>query len=185
MHTRDSGRVHEKLVKRLERQEKQLAYQQGRFFKYKLDEIHGKLMQVLLQEKIIETDNVAAVSTALMKGVKKAANSSEFDFTYFISPIRKLVPRPNPYSLYMTQYLMEVLINDPSVIEIYGADEEVYHVINKVISRSSIQFDEMEREIEAQLARNQKLVPGSPAYQVAKDDMFRKKVGDPKSETHH
>ena len=85
----------------------------------------------------------------------------------------------------MTQYLMEVLINDPSVIEIYGADEEVYHVINKVISRSSIQFDEMEREIEAQLARNQKLVPGSPAYQVAKDEMFRKKVGDPKSETHH
>ena len=42
MHTRDSGRVHEKLVKRLERQEKQLAYQQGRFFKYKLDEIDRK-----------------------------------------------------------------------------------------------------------------------------------------------
>ena len=42
-----------KLVKRLERQEKQLAYQQGRFFKYKLDEIHGKLKQTLLQEEII------------------------------------------------------------------------------------------------------------------------------------
>ena len=185
MHTRDSGRVHEKLVKRLERQEKQLAYQQGRFFKYKLDEIHGKLMQTLLQEEIIETDNTATFSSALMKGVKKAANSSEFDFTYFISPIRKLVPRPNPYSLYMTQYLMEVLINDPSVIEIYGTDEDVYHVINRVISQSSIQFDEMEREIDAQLARNQKLVPGSAAYQVEKDEMFRKKVGGPKSETRY
>ena len=185
MHTRDSGRVHEKLVKRLERQEKQLAYQQGRFFKYKLDEIHGKLMQTLMQEEIIETDNAAAVSIALMKGVKKAANSSEFDFTYFISPIRTLVPRPNPYSLYMTQYLMEVLINDPSVIEIYGTDEEVYHVINRVISQSSIQFDEMEREIDAQLARNQKLVPGSAEYQVTKDEMFRKKVGDPKGETRY
>ena len=182
MHTRDSGRVHEKLVKRLERQEKQLAYQQGRFFKYKLDEIHGKLMQVLLQEKIIETDNQAAVSSVLMKGVKKAANSTEFDLTYFISPIRKLVPRPNPYSLYMTQYLMEVLINDPSVIEIYGTDEEVYHVINRVISQCSIQFDEMERVIEAALARNQKLVPGSAAYQVEKDEMFRKKVGDSKGD---
>jgi len=183
MHTRDSGRVHDKLVKRLERQEKQLAYQQGRFFKYKLDDIHGKLVQTLLREEIIETDNVAAFSSTLKKGMKKAANSSEFDFTYFISPIRTLVPRPNPYSLYMTQYLMEVLINDPSVIEIYGTDEEAYHVINKVISQSSIQFDEMEREIDAQLARNQKLVPGSAAYQVAKDELFRKKVGDPKSET--
>ena len=185
MHTRDSGRVHEKLVKRLERQEKQLAYQQGRFFKYKLDEIHGKLKQTLLQEKIIETDNAAAFSSALLKGIKKAANSSEFDFTYFISPIRTLVPRPSPYSLYMTQYLMEVLINDPSIIEIYGTDEEVYHVINRVISQSSIQFDEMEREIDAQLARNQKLVPGSAAYQIEKDEMFRKKVGAPQSETRY
>ena len=185
MHTRDSGRVHEKLVKRLERQEKQHAFQQGRFFRFRLDDIHGKLVQTLLQEKIIETDKVAAVSNALLKGMKKAANSSEFDFTYFISPIRTLVPHPNPHSLYMTQYLMEVLINDPSVIEIYGTDEEVYHVINRVISRASIQFDEMEREIDAQLARNQKLVPGSAAYQVAKDEMFRKKVGDPKSGTRY
>ncbi len=180
MHTRDSGRVHEKLVNRLERQEKKRAFQQGRFFKFKLDEIHGKLMQTLLQEKIIETDNSVAVSNALMKGMKKAANSTEFDFTYFISPIRTLVSRPNPYSLYMTQYLMEVLINDPAVIEIYGTDEEIYHEINKVISRSSIKFDEMEREIEAQLARNQNLTPGSSAYQVAKDQLFREKVGGSK-----
>jgi hypothetical protein len=137
MHTRDSGRVHEKLVKRLERQEKQRAYQQGRFFRYKLDDIHGKLKQALMQEEIVETDNVAAFSTALKKGMKQAANSTEFDFAYFISPIRTLVPRPNPYSLYLTQYLMEVLINDPSVIEIYGTDEDVYHVINKVISRAA------------------------------------------------
>jgi hypothetical protein len=185
MHTRDSGRVHDRLVKRLERQEKQRAYQQGRFFRFKLDEIHRKLVQALLQEEIVETDNVAAFSTALKKGMKQAANSSEFDFTYFISPIRTLVPRANPHSLYMTQYLMEVLIEDPSVIEIYGTDEEVYHVINRVISQSSIQFDEMEREIDAQLARNRKLVPGSAAYQVEKDELFRKRVGDTRQETHH
>ncbi len=184
MHTRDSGRVHEKLVKRLERHEKKRAFQQGRFFKFKLDEIHGKLMQTLLQEEIVETDNSAAVSSALMRGMKMAANSSEFDFTYFISPIRALVSRPNPYSLYMTQYLMEDLINDSAVIEIYGTDEEIYHVINKVISQSSIKFDEMEREIEAQLARNRNLVPGSPAYQIEKDQLFRQKVGDPKDGFH-
>jgi len=180
MHTRDSSRVHEKLVDRLERHEKKRAFQQGRFFKFKLDDIHSKLMQTLLQKRVIETSNVAAVSGALMKGMKKAANSSEFDFTYFISPIRTLVARPNPYSLYMTQYLMEVLIDDPAVIEIYGTDEEIYHVINRVISQSSIQFDEMEREIDAELARNRNLTPGSAAYQVEKEQLFRQKVGDPK-----
>ncbi|MBW2708983.1 MAG: DUF507 family protein, partial [Deltaproteobacteria bacterium] len=79
----------------------------------------------------------------------------------------------------------EVLINDPSVIETYGTDEDIYHVIDKVIAQSSLQFDEMEREIEAQLVRNRKLVPGSAAYEVEKDEMFRKKVGDPKRETHY
>jgi len=53
----------------------------------------------------------------------------------------------------MTQYLMEVLIDDPNVIEIYGTDEEVYHVINRVISQSHIQFDRVEGEIVAQLGQ--------------------------------
>ena len=180
MHIRDSGKVHDKLVKRLERQEKQRAFQQGRFFRLKLNEIHGRLTQALLREEIVETQNSAAFSSALLKGMKQAANSSEFDFTYFISPIRTLVTHPNPHSLYMTQYLMEVLINDPAVIDIYGTDEEIYHVINRVISQSSMQFEEMEKEIDAHLARNKNLIPGTAAYQVAKDQMFRQRLGEPK-----
>ena len=179
MHARDTGRVHDKLIRRLERQEKQRAFQQGRFFKFKLPEIHNKLRQVLLEEKIIETDNAAAISDSILKGLKKALHSSEFDFEYFVSPIRNLVPRPNPYSLYMTQYVMEVLIDDPNVIEIYGTDEEVYHVINRVISQSHIQFDKIEEELVAQLARNKSITPGSPEYQIAMDQLLRERVGDP------
>ena len=103
MHQRDTGRVHNKLINRLERQEKQRAYQEGRFFRFKLPEIHNKLRQILLQERIIETDNAAAISDSILRGLKKALHSSEFDFDYFVSPIRNLVPRPNPYSLYITQ----------------------------------------------------------------------------------
>ncbi|MBU0990483.1 MAG: DUF507 family protein [Proteobacteria bacterium] len=179
MHTRDTGRVQDKLIKQLERQEKQEAFQQGRFFRFKLPEIHNKLYQTLLLEKVIETDNVAAVSDSILKGLKKALNSSDFEFKYFVSPIRNLVPRPNPYSLYMTQYLMEVLINDPDVIEIYGTDEEVYHTINRIISRSSIQFEKVEEEIVARLARDKSLLPGSAEYKIAMDQLLREKVGDP------
>jgi len=179
MHQRDTGRVHNKLINRLERQEKQRAFQQGRFFRFKLPEIHNKLRQVLLQEEIIETDNATAISDSILKGLKKALHSSEFDFEYFVSPIRNLVPRPNPYSLYMTQYVMEVLIDDPNVIEIYGTDEDVYRVINRVISQSHIHFDKIEEDIEAQLAQNRSMSPGSAEYQIARDQLLRERVGDP------
>lgn len=179
MYTRDSGRVQDKLINRLERQEKKRAFQQGRFFRFKLPEIHNKLRQTLLEEKIIESDNAAAVSDSLLKGLKMALNSSEFDFRYFVSPIRNLVPHPNPYSLYMTQYLMEVLINDPDVIEIYGTDEEIYHAVDRVISQSRSQFEKVESEIIVQLGQNQSLTPGTAEYKIALDQALREKLGEP------
>ncbi len=179
MRTFDSGRVQDKIIKRLERQEKRQAFQRDRFFSFKLPEIHTKLTQALLMEKIVETDNPAAVSDVLLKGMKKALRSSEFDFKYFIAPIRSLVPRANPFSLYITQYIMEVLIDAPDVIDIYGTDLEIYQVVNKVISKISIQFERAEEEITAQLSRNKSLVPGSREYEIALDELLRKKVGEP------
>jgi len=179
MYTRDSGRVQDKLINKLERQEKQRAFHQGRFFRFKLPEIHNKLRQTLLEEKIIESDNAAAVSDAILKGLKMALNSSEFDFKYFVSPIRNLVPRPNPYSLYMTQYLMEVLINDPDVIEIYGTDEEIYHVIDRIVTQSRNQFEKVESEIVKELAQKKSLALGSPEYKIAYDQLLRERLGDP------
>ena len=179
MQPRDTGRVQDKLINRLERQEKQQAFQQGRFFRFKLLEIHNKLSQILLMEKIIETDSPAAVSEAILTGLKKALRSSEFDFEYFIAPVRNLVPRSNNYSLYMTQYIMEVIINDPSVIEIYGTDLEIYRVVNGVFSQASIQFERTEEEIAAQLVRDKSLVPGSREYEIELDLLTRKKMGEP------
>jgi hypothetical protein len=177
MQPRDSGRVQERLLKHLERQERQQAYQRDKFFRYKLPEIHNKLLQTLLMKKVIETDNTSAVSDALLKGLKKAMNSSQFDFDYFIAPLRSLVPRPNPYSLYMTQYLLEVLIEEPSVIDIYGTDEEVYSIVNTVFSEINARFERTEEEINAELAANPSLVPGSREYDLAAEELTRKKLG--------
>jgi len=179
MKTWDSGRVQDKILNRLERQEKQQIFRRDRFFKFKLSEIHKKLSQKLLMEKIIETDKPAAISDAILDGLKKSQRSSEFDFKYFIAPIRSLVPRPNPYSLYMTQYIMEVLINHPDVIEIYGTDVEIYQVVNGVISRINIQFERGEEEIMAQISRNKSLAPGSREYDIVLDELIRKKFGEP------
>ena len=174
-----SGGVQDRILNKLERQERQQVFQRDRFFKIKLPEIHNKLSQKLLMEKIIETDNPAPISDAILEGLKKAQKSSEFDFKYFIAPIRNLVPRPNPYSLYMTQYIMEVLIDHPDVIEVYGTDVEIYQVVNAIISQINIQFERAEEEIMAQMSRNKMLVPGSREYEIVLDQLIRKKLGEP------
>jgi hypothetical protein len=177
----DSGRVQEKLIDRLERKEKNEAFQRDRFFKFKLSEIHKSLSQSLLMEKIIETDNPTAVSDLILKGLRRILKTNEFDFKYFIAPIRNLVTRPNPISLYLTQYILEVIIDNPSVIDVYGTDQEIYKIVNDVITRINMKFDRTESEISQQLSRNTTLTPGSREYEVALEELFRKKMGDPQT----
>jgi hypothetical protein len=175
----NTGRVQEKLLRRLEKKEKEQAFQRDRFFKFKLPEIHTRLSQALLMEKIIETDNPAAVSDLILKGLKKLLRTNEFDFKYFTAPIRDLLPRPNPISLYITQYILEVIINDPSVIDIFGTDMEIYKAVNDVITPINMKFDRTEEEILQQLSRNKSLTPGSRDYEIALDQLFHKKMGEP------
>ncbi|MEJ2726118.1 MAG: DUF507 family protein [Deltaproteobacteria bacterium] len=175
----DIGRVQEKLLSRLERKEKQEAFQRDRFFKFKLPQIHSSLSQALLMEKIIETDNPTAVSDLLLKGLRQALRTNEFEFKYFIAPIRSVVPRPNPISLYMTQYILEVMIQDPAVIEVYGTDLEIYKVVNDVITRINLKFERAEQDIVQQLSKNKSLTPGSREYDIALDQLFRQKMGEP------
>jgi hypothetical protein len=178
----DTGRVQEKLINRLDRQEKQQAFQRDRFFKFKLPEIHRELWQVLLMEKIIETENPAAVSDNLLKGLKQILRTNEFDFKYFTAPIRSIVPRPNPISLYITQYILEVIINDPAVVDVYGTDVEIYQVVNRVISSINSKFERTEEKILQQLSHNKSLIPGSRDYDIALDQLFRKTMGKPQSD---
>jgi hypothetical protein len=177
----DTGRVQDKLINRLERKERQEAFQRDRFFKFKLPEIHTRLSQALLMEKIIETDNPTAISNLILQGLKKTMKINEFDFKYFIAPIRNLVPRPNLYSLYITQYIMEVIINDPTVIDIYGTDLDIYKVVNNVMTQINLKFERDEEEILKQLSRNKSIIPGSREYDIALDQLFRKKVGEPQA----
>ncbi|MFC1867893.1 DUF507 family protein [Thermodesulfobacteriota bacterium] len=177
----DTGKVQNKLINRLERMEKQEAFQRDRFFKFKLPEIHTSLSQALLMEKIVETDNPNAFSDILLKGLKKILKTNEFDFKYFIAPIRNIVPRPNPISLYITQYILEVVLNDPCIIEVYGTDEEIYHIINKVMTNANLKFEKTEEKILQQLSNNRSLIPGSRDYDIALDQLFRKSMGEPQA----
>jgi hypothetical protein len=71
MQPRNSGRVQDRLIDRIERLEKRQAFQRDRFFRFKLSEIHNKLSQTLLMEMVIETDNPGSVSNAILEGLKR------------------------------------------------------------------------------------------------------------------
>jgi len=177
MKYRYSGRIQDRLINRLEKKEKRESFRRDRFFKFKLSEIHSKLSQAILLKKIIETENSQAISDLIMQGLNKAYRSNEFDFKYFTAPIRTLVPRPNPYALYLTQYILEVIINDPHVIDVYGTDLEIYTLIDGIISQVNEKFERTEEEIVKQLSRNKSLIRGSRDYEVALEQLFYKKVG--------
>jgi len=177
MKPRYSGRTQDRLIDRLERKERRESLRRDRFFRFKLSEIHNKVTQALLLNKIIETENPQAVSNLIMQGLNKAYKSSEFDFKYFTAPLRTLVPRPNPYALYLVQYILEVAINDPNVIDVYGTDLEIYTLIDGIISQINERFERTEKEIVKQLSHNKSLIPGSRDYEIALEQLFYKKVG--------
>jgi len=177
----DSGKELDKVLKGIERKEKQAAFQRDRFFKFKLSEIHKGLSQALLMEKVVETDNPAALSDLVLQGLKKALKVNEFEFKYFVAPLRNLLPNPNPVALYMTQYVLEVILNDPSVVEVYGTDAEIYRLVNDVIAKVNTKFERAEEEIVQQLARNKSIPHGSREYDIALDQAFRKRMGEPQS----
>jgi hypothetical protein len=177
MKYRNSGRSQDRLIDRLERKERREAFRRDRFFRFKLSEIHNKVSQALLLNKIIETEKPQAVFDLIMQGLNKAYKSSEFDFRYFTAPLRTLVPRPNPYALYLAQYILEVVIDDPNVIDVYGTDLEIYTLIGGIISQINERFERTEREIVRQLSHNKSLIPGSRDYEIALEQLFYKKIG--------
>ncbi len=176
----NGDRVQNRLIRQLDRLERQQWFQRERFFRFRMDDISNRLAQELITNHIIETKNPTAIAKAIAEGLRKALRSSDFEFQYFISPIRDLVQRPDPISLYMTQYVLEIMIDHPEVEEIYGTDEKIYEVINGVLKKNYEEFEKIEKEIIEQLSHNKNLIPGSREYEIVLDQLLRKKLGEPK-----
>jgi hypothetical protein len=175
----DSGKVQDQLLNQLERKEKKVAFQRDRFLKFKLPEICNRLSQSLLMDKVVEIENPGNLNTLLEQGLQKMQRMSEFDYKYFIAPIRDLIAKPNPISLFITQYILETVTQDPAVVDVFGTDQEIYKVVNKVISTINQKFEKTEEEILEQLSHNKSLTPGSREYDIALDQLVRKRLGDP------
>ena len=93
------------------------------------------LAMKLIEEKLIQTTSKEDIQKQIAASLEKLARADEFEIDYQIAPFRKLVPRPQIVSLYLTAFVVEQLINHRSVEDIYGSDEEIYNCINRQVTR--------------------------------------------------
>ncbi len=97
-------------------------------------ELAIKVTQRLIDKHIIETSSNLAIQEALEKQFHNLINLEEFDIQFKISPLRTITQDPNFISLYITQYVIEDLIDHPKVQDIYGDDLTVYQAVDSVLS---------------------------------------------------
>ncbi len=93
------------------------------------------LVQRLVDEHIIETNDVHAIQQGVERQLKEPAEMEEFEIRLKIADIRTLVPDPNILTLYLTAYIIEDLINHPKIQDIFGDDLDVYKAVDTVLNK--------------------------------------------------
>ena len=92
----------------------------------------NKLVQRLIDKKIIETTSIDSMQSAFEKQLKSLAMLDEFDLQIKLAPLRTLVQDPNIVSLCLTQYIVEELVNHLDIQDIYGEDLDIYRAVDSI-----------------------------------------------------
>ena len=98
-------------------------------------ELASSLVQRLLDEHIIETNSDRAIRETVEKQLKKLIDMEEFDMQFKVAPIRSVCQDPNIISLYMTQFIIEDLVEHPNIQDVYGDDLDVYKAVDSIFSK--------------------------------------------------
>ncbi|MBU0480275.1 MAG: hypothetical protein KKG47_04140 [Proteobacteria bacterium] len=98
------------------------------------DELATRLVQKLMDKQIIETNSDAAIREVMSDQLQKLSDMEEHEINFKIAPLRQLVPNPNFVSLYITQYIIEDLINHRNIEDIYGEEGDIYLVVDSVLN---------------------------------------------------
>ncbi len=91
-----------------------------------------KLCQRLIDRNIIETTSVESIRTALENQFRSLHMLEDFDLQMKLAPVRTLVQDPNIVTLYLTQYVIEDLIDNPAIQDVFGEDIDIYRAIDSV-----------------------------------------------------
>ena len=98
-------------------------------------ELAVSLVQRLMDQHIIETNSTHAIQETMARQLQQLGDMEEFDMQFKIAPIRNLTPDPNVISLYLTQYIVEDLINHPNIQDVFGDDLDIYRAVDSVLAK--------------------------------------------------
>lgn len=91
-----------------------------------------KLVQRLIDRKIIETTSVESMRIAFEKQLKSLNMIDEFDLQIKLAPFRTLVQDANIVSLCLTQFIVEDLVDHVDIQDIFGEDLDVYRAVDSI-----------------------------------------------------
>lgn len=98
-----------------------------------IEGLSNRLAQRLLDAGHVVTTSRPDLNKQLAICLRNLVTSEDFDINYQIAPFREVVPSPNFASLFLTAFVIEKLINHPTVEDIYGTDEEIYHTVDSIL----------------------------------------------------
>lgn len=95
-----------------------------------IDALSSAVAMKLIENNLIETTSKNAVEEQIYNKIEELCKAEDFDIDYQTAPFRNMVATPNIVSLYLTAFVLETLIDHKDVIDVFGADEDIYHCIN-------------------------------------------------------
>lgn len=131
--TISASRSTDKTIRAIDRKRERERRQMFRTAKDHAEPLAAKLVQRLIDREIIEVSSVTTLRKSIEDQLHKLANLEDFDLQLKIAPVRTLVQDPNIVSLYLTQYVVEDLVDHPDVLDVFGEDLEVYRAIDSVL----------------------------------------------------
>ncbi|MEA3467112.1 MAG: hypothetical protein U9R57_02680 [Thermodesulfobacteriota bacterium] len=96
------------------------------------EEFAAQVTQRLIDREILELNSVQAVRDAFIVQLRTLPDMEEFDIQLKVAPIRTIIPDPNILSLYLTGYVIEDLINNPAIEDVFGEDIDIYRAIDSI-----------------------------------------------------
>ncbi len=126
------NRATDKAVRAIDRKREQERRKMFILARDHAEALAAKLCQRLIDRSIIETTSVEAIRTALENQFRSLHMLEDFDLQMKLAPVRTLVQDPNIVTLYLTQYVIEDLIDNPAIQDVFGEDIDIYRAIDSV-----------------------------------------------------
>lgn len=123
------------VISRLDHEKESQRYNAMNLLRQHMDSLSDKIATKLIEERLVDTTSKDDLEGQINFALQNLLTAEEFDIQFHIANVRTLVPRPHFISLYVTAYIIEKLIDHRCVVEIYGTDEDIYHCVNRQISK--------------------------------------------------